>query len=135
MKKTLKEIVSFLFLGVIMAIFVWQSYQVIPATASAPPGYRADQPTTSQITLAQGESIQVFATSTCVSRIVSTGVTSLWITFVDSAIRPSVNVGHFHATSTTVGYDAGIYGCGLVRMYNPYPTTTLITITEFGSFR
>lgn len=133
MKKTL----LFIFAGMIAIVTVWQSYNSIPAKASAPQGMAATSASTSQITLIEGQVAQVFASSTsCVSRVISVGgFKNLWIMLTDSATLPSVNVGNLHAASTTVAYDAGVYGCGLWRIYNQSATTSIFTVTEFTGFR
>ncbi|MEK7124352.1 MAG: hypothetical protein AAB877_01520 [Patescibacteria group bacterium] len=133
----MKKILLFLFLGIIAVVSIWRTYLLMPVKASAPGGYMATQPSSSQITLLEGQVAQVFASSTnCVSRVISVGgFKNLWIMFGDSATLPSVNVGGLHPASSTVAYDAGLYGCGLWRIHNQSATTAIFSITEFSGFR
>ena len=131
-----KKILLFVFGIIAIGTVLWQSYLAIPIKASAPSGYAATQGSSSQVTLIEGQVAQVFATSTCVSRIISLGgFKNIWVMFKDSETLPSVNVGNLHSASTTVAYDAGIYGCGLWRIYNASATTSIFTITEFSGFK
>lgn len=80
----------------------------------------------------------------CTSRAVTTSGASIMLTFSTStdmikANIPTPQYGHLQLASTTVVYDAGIYGCGTWRVYGyPYevhtPSTT-VYITEFKGFR
>lgn len=64
----------------------------------------------------------------CSSRIITTTGNPIMLSF-DTNITPSATVGHFQATSTTVAYDSGLYGCSDVKAYGVNASTT-ITITE-----
>jgi hypothetical protein len=71
----------------------------------------------------------VFATSTCASRIITTSAAPVMMTFSDYAGQtPTGSFGHLQAASTTVAYDAGVYGCGLVKVFSQ--GTQVITVTE-----
>lgn len=71
----------------------------------------------------------VFATSTCTSRVISTQAVPIMVTYSDNQGRtPSATLGHFQAASTTVVYDAGLYGCDAFKVYSFGAQT--ITVTE-----
>lgn len=110
--------------------------------ASAPTGYQAHQASSSQITLTAYNEVQVFATSTCASRIISSAPTELMITLTDATssspnvpFRPSAGVGHKQAASTTVAYDSGIYGCDAWHIFNNSASTSIFTVTQFFGFK
>lgn len=103
------------------------------ALAGAPSGLPATVATTSQQVITSTASL-VFATSTtnCAARIVSaTASGHLMISFSDlQGIVPTATLGHIQATSTTVAYDSGIYGCGAMRIYSPVTQTITVTQTN-----
>lgn len=71
----------------------------------------------------------VFATSSCVSRIISTQASGIMIGFTDKqGFVPSGTQGFWQPASTTVSYDASQFGCGAVRIYSG--TTQNITVSE-----
>lgn len=71
----------------------------------------------------------LFATSTCVSRIVTTSASAVMLTFSDYAGQtPTGSFGHLQPASTTVVYDSGQFGCGRVQVYSF--ATQLITVSE-----
>ena len=118
-----------------LAIWVYQlKPQVVKG--SAPTGYQAVTGSSSQITLASFETLQIFASSTCVSRIISpNGTNTTRILFFDSVDRPSAGVGHLLVASSTNMFDSGLYGCGLWRAFNQSGSSSVFTITEFSGFR
>ena len=128
-------------LTAIITVFVlivgYLALQQMPkqALGSAPTGYLAANGSSSLVTLPSHSVLEIFATSTCVSRIISHASTSLRYTLVDSATNPSGTNGNHHSASTSVSYDSGIYGCGLWRAFNPSDTQVTLTITEFRGFR
>jgi hypothetical protein len=71
----------------------------------------------------------LFATSTsCSSRIIGTQLGAVNLTMSDHrGLRPTVSSGLRHATSTTIAYDAELYGCGAVYVY-PYTADTLTLV-------
>jgi len=96
---------------------------------SAPSGLPATVSTSSPYTVSIGTSVTLIATSTCAARIVSTGAGAVNLTFSDiSGQTPSGTYGHWQAASTTVAYDSGQFGCGLVKAYGM--STGILTITE-----
>lgn len=81
---------------------------------------------------------QIFAENTaCKARVVTTsGLSAVMISFDDIPAAGNVGsttvsgtVGHWQAASTTVAYDAELYGCGTWNAYG-YASST-ITVSEF----
>ena len=65
----------------------------------------------------------------CSARIITTVASAIMLSFGQmSSTTPSGTIGHLQAASTTVAYDSGLYGCGLVTAY-AFSSTT-ITLTE-----
>lgn len=61
----------------------------------------------------------VFATSSCVARVISTTASPIMMTFTDAQGKvPTATFGVLQPASTTVSYDASQYGCGAVRIYS-----------------
>lgn len=104
-------------------------------TGGAPPGGMAVSGSSSLVTLPGTTALQIFASSTCISRIIGYADTSLRLTFFDSADAPSATFGTNQNASTSVSYDSGIYGCGRWRAFNPNAAQTTFTITEFLGFQ
>ena len=124
-------------LATVTFLAIWV-YQLKPQTVkgSAPTGYQAVTGSSSQITLASFETLQIFASSTCVSRIISpNGTNTTRILFADSVDRPSAGVGHLLVASSTNMFDSGLYGCGLWRAFNQSGSSSIFTITEFSNFK
>ena len=131
-KKTL-GIIVLLFLAVFVGWFA--SNSIPKAKGEAPPGMRATDASTSQITIPGNTALLVFASSTCISRIITSAPAQLWISLTDLEEPPVPGRGHLQNASTTAAYDAGIYGCGLWRIYNSGASTSVFTITQFFDFR
>lgn len=70
----------------------------------------------------------------CKTRVISTKDTGIRLSFDDTtgfgSTTLSNTIGHFQGASTTVAYEAGVYGCGLVAALGLSASST-ITITEF----
>jgi len=120
------------FYALIVAVVALSAYilgiNTMPAFASAPPGLPASVATTSAAAVSTTAST-LFATSTCNARIITTYADPVMLTFSDYAGQtPTATFGHLQSASTTVVYDSGQYGCGLVKAYS-YGTQT-ITVTE-----
>jgi hypothetical protein len=102
------------------------------AGASAPIGLPASvtNATTSNLQVSNAGTKTLFATSSgCSARIISTATTSLMLTFTDNLGQsPSAIFGVWQAASTTVAYDSGLYGCGLVKGFSF--GTGMITLFE-----
>jgi len=100
-----------------------------PASGASFPGSKATVATTSQSAVGT-TAITLFASSTaCTSRIVTTYAQPIMLTFSDvTGQTPTGTFGAIQAASTTVTYDAEIYGCDRVKAYS-YGSQT-ITIQE-----
>jgi hypothetical protein len=87
-------------------------------SASAPSGLPSIV-ATSSVSAVSRTAISLFATSSCSARIITTAADPIMLTFSDYAAQtPSATYGHFQGASTTVAYDSGLYGCGLVKAYS-----------------
>mgnify|MGYP001607029235 FL=1 len=126
-------------LATVTFLAIWV-YQLKPQTAfgGAPPGFQASIASSSQITIGGNAVLQIFATSTCVSRIVtphSPQGSWLRILFADSAQEPSPGEGHLLTASSTTNFDSVVFGCGRWRVFNNSASTTIFTVTEFSDFK
>lgn len=73
----------------------------------------------------------VFATSTCSSRVISTVAKPIMIVFGgQQGQTPTGIFGHLQSASTTVNYDAGVYGCNAWKIYG-FDAASTITVSEF----
>jgi len=101
----------------------------------APPGFVATIASTSKMVIGTSAK-QIIATTTgCVSRVLTTNNSAIFLTLGDEAGQTPVSgeLGHTQATNTQVLYDAAIYGCGLWKAISG--TSATITLTEWTSFR
>ena len=90
-----------------------------PALAAAPSGLEATVATTSQLNIGAGGVITLLATSTCTSRVVTTSGSAVMLTMTDRLGQtPDGDFGHLQLASTTIAYDSGLYGCGLIKAYS-----------------
>lgn len=114
----------------ILAMFtVWYMSSTKMAIGSAPSGLPSTLATSTLLALASRTATTLIATSSCASRVVSTTNSSLMLTFSNyNGASPSEVFGHMQIASTTVVYDSGQYGCGLVKAFAD--TATNITVTE-----
>jgi len=88
------------------------------AYGAAPSGLIATVASTSQSAVS-ATAITLFATSTCTSRTISTLGAPIMLTFSDiTGQTPTASLGFVQGASTTVTYDAELYGCGRVRAYS-----------------
>ena len=138
----MNKLKTIIFTAVITILLVVVGYLVslqIPKPikqGSAPTGSIAISGSSSIVTLPSHTSLQIFASSTCISRTISLSATSsILFTLVDQATNPPTGAGHIQNASTTIAYDSGIYGCGLWRAYNPSQNQLTFTISEFGGFQ
>lgn len=99
------------------------------AFGAANPGTQATIATSSNPTVGTSPSL-VFATSTCQARVITTYANPIMVYFSDfKGQRPSATAGHLQSASTTVAYDASVYGCNAVYIYG-YTGNTAITVSE-----
>lgn len=109
-----------------LALFILTTQQV---QGSAPSGLYATVASSTQRNVSGTASMLMATTSNCAARVVTTASSSVMLTFSDHfGQTPSAILGHWQAASTTVAYDAGIYGCDRFSVYSFAPQ--LITITE-----
>ena len=114
--------------GAAMALLAILFFASTITHAEAPAGLYATIATTSQMAVTPTQSL-VIATSSCQSRIISTTASPIMIGFTDAkGFVPTALVGFLQPASTTVAYDAGMYGCGAVRIYSFVNST--ITVAE-----
>lgn len=70
---------------------------------------------------------------TCHSRVVTTAASGIYISFDDvtgfGSTTLASGVGHWQASSSTVAYDSGLYGCGLMTAFGVSSST--LTISSF----
>ena len=129
---TITVIITALLLA--LAALVYFSETQIPFVGSAPTGASANTGSSSLVTIPSQTSVQIFATSTCVARVIGRASTSPMLTLTDSQTNPSGGFGVHNNASTSVTYDSGVYGCGLWRAFNTSDTQVIFTITEFVGF-
>ena len=111
----------------VLAIIYLFGTQTPHSLASAPSGLNATIATSSSYSLTTTASV-LFATSTCAARIITTQASPIMLTFSDYAGQtPTALLGHLQAASTTVAYDSGLYGCGLVKAYSFTTATTTVS--------
>lgn len=118
-----------------LVLFLWSANVTPQILGSAPTGYTAINGTSTTITMTASDDVsELFATSTCVTRIITTGTKNIRLKFFDFATPVlSSTVGHLQTASTTVSYDSGIYGCGLVTGLSTDADT--VTVSEIRDFR
>ncbi len=107
--------------------------EAVQGLSGAPQGTQSYNASTSAIAVF-GYAHQIFSTSTCMARIITSSSTALYLTFGDEAGQsPTTGFSHQQAANTTAVYDSAVYGCGLWKAVGTAPST--ITVTEFTSFR
>lgn len=111
---------------ILTALFVTQK-----AMGSASPGFATRLATTSAEVLASQTATAAIATSTaCTARVISTTNTQIMLTFDDyNNTAPTATFGYMQPASTTVVYDGGQWGCGLVKVFSVGGATN-ITVGE-----
>lgn len=118
-----------MFATIVAIMFSYSNF----AKASAPSGLPATMATSSTIVVGTSSITTLFADNLmCSSRVISTVAQPIMLSFgAMSSTTPSGTIGHYQAASTTVAYDSGIYGCGLVSAYG-FNASTTITKSEFN---
>jgi hypothetical protein len=125
---TQKSSIALVITAVLFCIALALASNINLAGASAPAGLKTTIATTSPAAVT-GTASMLFATSTCDARIITTAGSSIMLTFSDYAGQtPSATFGHIQATSTTVVYDSGQYGCGAVKAFSF--ANQLLTVSE-----
>lgn len=113
-------------------VSVFLSYHTPQVLASSIPGIEASMATSTAYNLSANTVTSVAATSSCAARIVSSGASAINLQFGDqsgSTLTGSVFTATQNA-STTVAYDSGQYGCGLVRAYAYAASKIIISETR-----
>lgn len=101
------------------------------ADASAPSGLPANVYTESSVSLGTTATQLAATTTNCSSRVVSTGVSPIMLTFTAAnGTTTSGSVGAWQAGSTTVAYDSGLYGCGQLAGYSYTTSNVHVVITQ-----
>lgn len=97
---------------------------------SAPSGLQATVASTTAETVLAASAVTIAATSSCSSRVVSTGAQAIVMTFSDYAGQsPTLaGFGFYQPASTTVAYDSGLYGCGLMKAISGGGANSTITV-------
>ena len=128
-------LIALLSLGIIViagALILNLNLERAQNVGGAPAGLYSTLATTSTIAVGIANNQTLFtANKQCTSRIISTVAKAIMLNFglVGNATSTGV-VGHLQAASTTIAYDAEIYGCGAVTAYG-FDATTTITTSEF----
>lgn len=125
-----KLLVAAVILCLAMGALAW-SYMSSDKEATfgaAPPGLASTAATSSDYLLAANTATALQpATTTCASRIVKTQNATLYLTL--NGYTPTLSGAQvIQAASTSVVYDAGLYGCGVWKALSTGGQT--ITITE-----
>src|SRR3990167_1586223 len=130
MTLTTKAVLALIITSVLFAGFLFVLSAINQAGASAPSGLPATIATTSTVEIGPQLNKVLFATSTCAARIVSTATSTASFQFTGALGTTSLtsSVGHQQAASTTVVYDSGVYGCGVMTGF-AYSSST-VTISE-----
>ncbi len=130
-KFSLVDYVSILVGLISLTLLAFSFHDAPRVDASAPPGLPSTIATSSTITLNTTSAFNIAATSTCAARIVTTNSQPIMLKFADnSGITLSTISGHLQLASTTVAYDSGQYGCGLMTGMVAGVGSTNITVSE-----
>ena|SRR3990167_4785155 len=117
-------------LSVLVILFGLKTLGLNPPLGQAAEDSAAFPLTSTNSSLAVNTVSTLTATTSCVARIISTGVVGVHLTFSDTAGDTLTGrMGHIQAASTTVNYNSNVYGCGLVRVRSD-GAATQIRITE-----
>ncbi len=128
MKKIAQYAIAALIVGAALLFVYEHSAQRLGSTiASAVPQVA----TTSQMVVGPSNANTIFPrAANCTGRAITTAGQPVMLSF-SSNLTPSATAGHFQATSTTVFYNNGDYGCGAVTAYGLVGSTT-ITVTGWA---
>ena len=107
-------------IGAVLAILGLGGGLAYSQLGGAVPGLAADVATDTQSFTVRKKTItaqMLFSTSTdCASRIITTHESAIKLTFDSKVASPTPTSGIVQPGSTTVSYDAALYGCGLVKV-------------------
>lgn len=118
-------------LAIIIGLIVLTALFITQKTyGSAPSGLPTVVATSTPVVLASQTATVVIATSTCAARVISTTNTQIMLTFSDyNNTAPTATYGMLQPASSTVAYDSGQYGCGLVKAFSVGGATN-ITVSD-----
>jgi len=143
MKKETKVILFVVLLA--LAAFVMLRQSDRPLGIAPGGGYVLIASSTIRQQVGSSTPTTIFAVNTaCSSRVISTVGRDITLTFststdLASTNEPTATYGHVQLASTTVVYDAGVWGCGLVQAFgyevSSSDATTTISTTEYEGFR
>lgn len=129
MTRTQTSIGSLILLALLATLCVFVSFHTPIVKGSAPSGLTARIATTSNPTVTSTAGTLIATTTNCAARVISTTGSAVMLTFSDYIGQtPTASFGYVQPASTTVAYDAGIYGCGLVKVYSF--ATQVVTVSE-----
>ncbi len=115
----MKEKIAAAILSAALLVAGWFMHGSAPKLGSALSGAQATVSTSSVSTFAAGGVNVLVATSTCSSITITTQGGYLELTFSDYAGQtPGATFGIYQAASTSVTYDGGLFGCGLIKAYS-----------------
>lgn len=119
-----------------ITVFAFVAYSLFEnvriAEASAPSGLQATVASSTAEVVLAASAVNIAATSTCAARIISTTQQGIMLTMSDfSGQTPTQTFGLWQAASTTVSYDSGQYGCGLIKaIANGANTNITVVVTN-----
>lgn len=120
----------------IITIILAVAVLVLVTTSRFSPAGGAPDGTVARVATSSAQTIgttanTIFATSTnCTSRVITTTSKAVMLTFSNSSGQtPTGALGHLQLASTTVSYEANLYGCDAVKAYG-FDSSSNITTTE-----
>lgn len=122
--------------AIILGAIIFAYSQTQSATGAGWLGFPSHIQSATTTAVGPDEVVTLFAdepNATCHSRVITTAGSDIMISFDDvtgfGSTSLSSVVGHLQGASTTVSYDSGDYGCGLMTAYGVSSST--ITISSF----
>ncbi len=115
-----------------MVLGMLYSAVALPVEAALPNMFA--RVSTSTVAIAGPQQVRTLfpARGACSSRNITTSSSSIMISFAGDILTPSASAGHWQAGSTTVAYDAELWGCGPVTVFGFASTSVTITETAFN---
>lgn len=110
--------IDYYVLALVLVLAVYFMFNAQRTLGGAVSGTLATEGRAQTIVVGTSAPVTLFATSTsCAARVVTTVSQPIKILFSGVHIATSsmgLTTGHFQAASTTVVYDGGLYGCGVM---------------------
>src|SRR3990167_6920253 len=121
----------------IMGVFLYSPTLNVQGASFTGTVSRLDSATTTSVGPQAVLATRIFTANTdCDARVITTTGANIFISFGEPITPGNISsstlangVGHLQATSTTVVYDSGLYGCGQWHAWGPASST--ITVSEF----